>query len=102
MTAEMSQWDLTGIKSTKAIRPYEFKATLITLLEDRPPLGGRGGIFGAPFVIAEPAPLFHATSAARLTARPDLSERATSQIAAVAFDPRHCHPAASGHLITRC
>ncbi len=28
MTAEMSQWDLTRIKSIKAIRPYKFDVTL--------------------------------------------------------------------------
>jgi hypothetical protein len=33
MTAEMSQWDLTWIKSIKATRPYKFRVTF-------PPLGG--------------------------------------------------------------
>ena len=44
-------------------------------LEDRPPLGG-GWRFRALVPYTGAAPLFHATSAARPTARPDLSERA--------------------------
>jgi hypothetical protein len=39
MTAEMPQWDLTWIKSIKAIRPYKFDVTL-SHTEDHPPLGG--------------------------------------------------------------
>ena len=43
MTAEMSQWDLTWIKSIKAIRPYEFEVTL-SPLGGTPIAPGAGGV----------------------------------------------------------
>ncbi len=44
LSAQMPQWNLSSIKSTKAIRPYDFKVTV-------PPRGGTPNSFEG--VVAE-------------------------------------------------
>jgi hypothetical protein len=98
MIAEMSQWSLTQIKSTGASEPtlgevtpplpswkiaptgrgaWAGRLTLVPdLREIAPSRRGRVAVDGALGLVPRTSALFRAASAARLTARPDLSERA--------------------------